>query len=69
VCVPYLGEARFSHSNVMSKIPKTVSEYLATVGSKDEHKSGKATTHGTATAARKNGKLSGKPSKKKVQVK
>ena len=46
----------------MSKIPKAVSEYLAKIGSKG----GSAKTPAKAKAVRANGKLGGRPRKRKA---
>ena len=46
----------------MSKIPKAVSDYLAQIG----RKGGKARTPAKAKAVRTNGRLGGRPRKKKA---
>jgi len=45
----------------MTKIPKTVSQYLAKIGAKG----GSAKTRAKAKAVRENGKLGGRPRSKK----
>lgn len=50
----------------MSKIPKTVSEYLSKIGARGGRVGGKATSEAKAAASRKNGAKGGRPCKKKA---
>jgi len=47
----------------MTKLPKTVTEWLSKIGTKG----GKVTSPAKAAAVRKNGKLGGRPRKRKAR--
>ena len=53
----------------MSKIPKTVSEYLSKIGARGGRVGGRATSEAKVKAVRENGKLGGRPKGSKTKVK
>ena len=52
----------------MSRVPRTVSEYLSKIGARGGRIGGKATSEAKAKAVRANGKLGGRPPGKKSET-
>ena len=60
--VPLRNLSHLGHAAMMARLPKTVSEWLSKIGTKG----GRVTSPAKAAAVRENGKLGGRPRKKKA---